>query len=446
MEGIAAAQGLTLAQPFPHRTSDTVWARCHQTRDRIYAQVSLATAEAGFDVLIEKSFDFEFPAWVKLSAWLPVEAGATQRVSLTFTSVPMPHHRFEHEFAIAYEREQRKRAYGPFHQLSEEAVGEWTRFILGKARARPSVRRDRLRVAALQFWRPRNKVAGLGFDFARWGVFVGLGATLLAVSASDLQLAFELYEEYLYYGELEEGWSDYLNPTPLVLAAAFLVTTLGGLVHLWRRRRRRVDINAGKPVGEPRYRRLADSWHTLVLGLGAEAEEVRQRLHAALTAGGMEGLRSWVERISYVGADGKQERDQLVLSFGRSMIFCHLYTYGDDLFVGWQAYVNFGEWVEKRVADGYDRSLGRPIRINTVVPGLHSVTEYDLIDLNSLIEWTHARMTAVVKRLVEERRIDQEIDFQILRSERRNLLDQDEKQQQAQLRKPSRSGGFVRRA
>jgi hypothetical protein len=36
------------------------------------------------------------------------------------------------------------------------------------------------------------------------------------------------------------------------------------------------------------------------------------------------------------------------------------------------------------------------------------------------MEWTHTQITKVVKQLIAERKIDQEIDFKIQRSERRS--------------------------
>ncbi|HET9254489.1 MAG TPA: hypothetical protein VFO16_04715 [Pseudonocardiaceae bacterium] len=38
-----------------------------------------------------------------------------------------------------------------------------------------------------------------------------------------------------------------------------------------------------------------------------------------------------------------------------------------------------------------------------------------------MIEWAHAKLVQLVKDLMEERKIDQEIDFKILRGERQDL-------------------------
>ena len=51
--------------------------------------------------------------------------------------------------------------------------------------------------------------------------------------------------------------------------------------------------------------------------------------------------------------------------------------------------------------------------------------EYDLIDLNSLIEIVHRCVTDVLKAMMEEYKIDQEVDFNIIRGDRDNALDRD---------------------
>ncbi len=80
-----------------------------------------------------------------------------------------------------------------------------------------------------------------------------------------------------------------------------------------------------------------------------------------------------------------------------------------------------GQWVEKTLAQGLDRESSQLVKVNTVEPGTQQVTEYDITDLSCVMEWTHAKLTKFVKDLMEERKIDQEIDFKILRGERQKL-------------------------
>jgi hypothetical protein len=59
---------------------------------------------------------------------------------------------------------------------------------------------------------------------------------------------------------------------------------------------------------------------------------------------------------------------------------------------------------------------------NRVIPATQRLNEYDLTDLNFLTEWLHRNVTRVVRTKLAEARIDQEIDFTILRESRRNLI------------------------
>jgi len=67
------------------------------------------------------------------------------------------------------------------------------------------------------------------------------------------------------------------------------------------------------------------------------------------------------------------------------------------------------------VATGIHKASGELTRVNTVGSGWQQLTEYDVTDINCLVEWTHAKLVRLVQRRMEERKIDQEIDFKSLR-------------------------------
>jgi hypothetical protein len=60
------------------------------------------------------------------------------------------------------------------------------------------------------------------------------------------------------------------------------------------------------------------------------------------------------------------------------------------------------------------------VTLMAVEPATQAVGEYDLVDLNCLLEWTHAQITKVLKQYLKEREIDQEIDFTIIRGDRKD--------------------------
>lgn len=199
-----------------------------------------------------------------------------------------------------------------------------------------------------------------------------------------------------------------------------LVFFIGLLATIAAARAPRLVRSSGKPMAEPRILHYLDSWQTVVFGAGDAEPLVRQRMIDRLTSAG-DRFHCGVERIWDWGLDGKTEREQIVLRLGRALVFTQIHRYGDDLYVGWDAQMNLGTWREKPLGSGIDRESGRRIRLQTVEQTLQRTTEYDLIDLNCLAEWTHAQVTQLLKQFLKERQIDQEIDFSIIRGERKGL-------------------------
>jgi hypothetical protein len=98
-------------------------------------------------------------------------------------------------------------------------------------------------------------------------------------------------------------------------------------------------------------------------------------------------------------------------------------------------FLNNEVWIEKTVTTGIDRQTGLLTQINTVRPGFQSLTEYDLTDLNCLMEWTHSKLVQLVRHQMDERDIDDEIDFRIIRGERQNVTEIRDPQQPAEKAK-----------
>jgi hypothetical protein len=80
--------------------------------------------------------------------------------------------------------------------------------------------------------------------------------------------------------------------------------------------------------------------------------------------------------------------------------------------------------VEKSLARGLDRGTRELVTINTVVRGWQNLSEYDVTDANLLTESCHEQLVSVLKAYMQEKRIDAELDFKILRGERQGLTEQ----------------------
>jgi hypothetical protein len=182
--------------------------------------------------------------------------------------------------------------------------------------------------------------------------------------------------------------------------------------------------SSGKSEREPRTLVLYDSWQAVLFGAAGSVPIVRARFDAILRDAPIRGFKSTVENIQYRALDSVEEREQIVLTAGRGIIYCQLYEFGADLYVGWQSFLNRGRWIESPVSSGVDRATGKRVEVKTVVPGTQALSEYDVMDLNCLTEWTHAQLVSLTRQLMKELQIDQEIDFKIIRGERSALNEQ----------------------
>jgi hypothetical protein len=220
----------------------------------------------------------------------------------------------------------------------------------------------------------------------------------------------------------------------LIVVAPFLLVI--GIVGLYvTGQSPRLVRSAGKPLAEPRFLTSLDSWQTVIFGGGIDAHDIRNRVIALFSARSQERFAFRSETIWRWGLDGKTEREQMVLRYGRALVFCRIYAYGGDLYVGWEADMNLGTWVERRVALGVDRETGQRVELMTVDAGVQKTSEYDLVDLNCLAEWTHAQIVQVLKKYLREKQIDQEIDFSIIRGQRQELSSADEPRKEAAERR-----------
>jgi hypothetical protein len=214
----------------------------------------------------------------------------------------------------------------------------------------------------------------------------------------------------------------------MYLGLAFLLVGLVGLVVI--NSGPRLVRAGGRPLAEPRTLFYLDAWQTVVFDAGGDAPRIREQILGLFSNATQQRFACTVEMIWHWGLDGKTEREQMVLRHGRSVVFCQIHQYGSDLYVGWDAHLNVGTWREKEIKSGIDRETGRRIRLVNVEQATQPTTEYDLVDLNCLLEWTHAQVTKVLKQYIREKEIDQEIDFQIIRGDRQKATDVDEQKKQ----------------
>jgi hypothetical protein len=391
---VAPVRSVADARPILDRSSNTVWGRAEKHRDELYDAFSEAVAQEGFQALLLKSDPFVYPPWVKVTCWVPQERrGYTERVGSIITIEARPYHRSEFEYTVTYTEKDHDKTISRVVPFAPATAKQIVRFLLHRG---PKPDFERFRMAAWQLWRTENKVEALSKDWlAISGLVLMAGGIVAMTSAAALGVAAVLF----------------------ALAAIAL-----GVFLAWKARKTPLVVRTeSKPQAQPRRLSRVDSLQTVLFGAGGQATRFREQFLEQLKSRPTEGFRYAVEKVWYWGLDGKEEREQIVLSTGRAIVFCQIYQYGADLYAGWDGHVNYGQWVEQAIARGFDAQMSKPVSISTVVPGSQSISEYDLIDLSCLMEWAHAQFVRLCKQLIQELKIDQEIDFKILRGERQGL-------------------------
>lgn len=375
-------------KPLIERNQTNGLSQAEGVRDHIYHLFEQAAAEYQVEILLLKSPPFTAPPWVRVECWLrhPQDSSLTLRSSAEFTIRPREFHRFPIEIDLTISNDKLRRTLRSIIAFEAKDIKNVLDFILFKRESRAFGFR-RCRSWPLQFWLPINKPARFGSDS-------------VSIVTSVL----------LWVGFFTVG-----------IGVGVILLVIGGILAYSNSKRHRHILNAGKPAQEPRSLIRLDSWQTLVWGLGCEHDSVNSAIEKQLAGITEDGFVMANESIWYWGVDGKEERVQLVVRFRRAIAFVHVYRYGDDLYVGWDAHVNCGTWVEKVVSGGYDKKTSELCSVHTIAAGWHVPTEYDITDANCLLERVHAAVTKVVRLKLVEHNIDQEIDFHILREERQNV-------------------------
>jgi len=374
--------GLDL-RPVLKRGSRSVWATAERCREQVYEALSRACQGEGVSCLLLRSNPYEHPASVLLECWVPGPGEATtERASLLVTLGTRPYHTYEIEYNLEITDRGRSKAYRRLWRFPDELAVALVRRLLRRGRM-PSLKPHMLRSWALDLGKRANRAPSLRRDWL---------AAMTGVS-----------------------WVVAVCTYGIGLALAVPLTVL-------LRRRDTLVRSPDKPAGEPRLLTAYDRWHVVVAGIGADWQAVRQRfLEQLRETAPLRKFSCEAELVWHRGLDDVEEREQFVLRSGRGILYCQVYQYGDDLYVGWDSYLNIGQWKEEEVARGIDRQTGRFVVVNSLVPGFQLATEYDAIDLSCLSEWTHAQLVRLLTELIAERKIDQEIDFTIVRGERQGL-------------------------
>lgn len=396
VEATSAAVDDQDVRPILPVADDTDWDRAAALRDR-FADAMAATLEREHvAATMLKSEPGNYPVWLRLEAWLPVEGArdplTRERSQLDLIIQARPFNRHTLIRGARLVRGKRVIAVAESTRFSERDVAAWTAHAIGRG-PRPS---------GQPFIGRRNPID------RRFRPRLFEPRTIVAAAVCVLFLLALLFRALL---------------VPVLLAIGGFTLIAAVVLLAFSRRYRYHDWVVPQPREAPRQLHHVDSWHAVLIGLATEAESLRQAIIAAIgaKAGELAEIRS--ERYGYRTPNGYEERERIVVSHRQAHVYVHIYPSGDNLFVGWQAHLNWARWAETAPVSTMDAGRRR-IAFRDIRPSWYTPTEYDVIDLEGLSALVHGALEREVKSLLTGRAIDQEIDFEVLRGDRIDALDQ----------------------
>lgn len=380
-------------RPFLGRSAQSVYERLEERRAALADHLKRELENRGFNGLVVESSPRAMSCWVKVVCWTPQDrqGGVHLRRTVVIEMVAHEHRRFQTEFTLRLSGQGVERVIPCVSDLDEAAVILLVRFLTEAIRfpRKSAFRRYRPVAASLWEWitLPKNRAVGLDRQ-----LLAGLRRFWLAWVLVGVALAFIVHFSLI-----------------LVSLAGIIVRLAYPIVF---------ERRAVRPMGEPRNPLRYDSWQTVIPDLGKDASVLREAVVTDLRAGRHDDAWIETERVWNWGLDAVVEREQVVLYFRRSLVFIEIHAYGDDLYVDWEAYLNFGVWLEKPSHSGFESGGKSPVVIYDLKAGVQALQEYDYSDCNFALEWVHATVKRHLKRLLAEHKIDEDIDFTIIRESR----------------------------
>ncbi len=426
------------ARPVRQFSSSTLWDEALARRDAFAERIRRTLAAGNVEALVFESEDGNYPPWVRVEAWTPVSAGAQNRADLEIVVDVRPYRETPIVVTARLTRGARKIEATEWPDFTADDVADWTKCALSLS-ARPAKYRPfrdwRMALAAslLPFlskphanpiaraYRPElvgSLAVALGWIGALGGAFVAFAALNAAIS------------------------SDEFNSRGLLLLLFAVAAAVAILAGYWLSQRERPDRRAvavvPQPLFDPRSTRLVDSWNAVIAGLGGDFENIRKRLIDRLRADETDaGVVGHEETYGHRVPNGFELRNRFVLAQHQAYVYVHLHRFGDDMFVGWQAFLNFAQWAETVPVSSKIEGR-RQIEFRELRRAYYQPTHIDIVELNALSERVHRKLERELKTILREKQIDQEIDFKVIRGDRESALAKSEQDDQ----KPGRKGGL----
>jgi hypothetical protein len=410
-ESVRSLESAYDGRPIRPVSTSAPWQKAIDLRDYIAGQIRDTLASECVAALVYESQIGNYPPWVKLEAWLPQgdDESLRRRTELEFIVDVRPYRQSEFIWTLRLVQGNKRIAVAERPSLGHSDVADWTRFAIGRgpkpaAYSGLSQAIKNLLGAVVPPLHPRHNPFAKKFRTGFWRPSRVLIAGFLLTYA---------------LGPIAQA-----NPAfSFALGLTVLVLIIGGVwTSIHARKRQKVVAVTPEPLTRPRSLSLVDSWHTAIAGLGADFERVRERVVKRVADARSLGADCRLELHSYRTPTGYEERERLVVAKDQGQVHVHVYPFGRDLYVGWHAFLNWAGWMETRPTTS-KVAFNRETDYIELRPGYYAPQQFDLMDLNSLSEFTHSRIENELRAILREKAIDQEVDFEIVRGDRNNALD-----------------------
>ena len=385
-------------------SDQSLWDDAERVRDDLADQIQAAFEQKGMVAWIRKSKPGEYPLLVNVDSWIrsdDTESSVTFDRSSLSISISVSAHRLS-PLLYSVDLRRHKKHFSRTHW--DLGLNDVPEFVDHLVRGGSKPRFFKERTSALE----RLVGALLPFvgnerqnDLVREARPKYLtGATICAVAGVFL-LLFALAG----------------LPLVGVVGAALVVTAV-----VISYRRPELDVVPKQPSRSPRNEIMVDSWHVSVPGAGRTFEQFRDRIHEAI-ARCDPGSDFSLEVHQHRTARGFEERERVVLFRGQATLHVHVYPFADDAFVGWNSYINCTRWAESNPISQTVRD-GKRLRYRGLEVGFQIPTHFDLMESDTLAEAVHRSLTEEIKTFLKEREIEADLDFQIIRGDRNQALNE----------------------
>ena len=342
------------SEEIPINDTDNIILKLNEKRDEIYQLFYEVSLELDISIECIKSSSFDLSTWVACKVSSKKNDYMTRESYIDIELLPMPFHIYDIPLVIELTKGNRMEKFENVIYLTKDDIRKILQMML-LANKIITFKPKQYSSSLLFFWRPQNKL-------------------------------------------IKEFRCNFFKPQDYLGLSLFKITT-------------------GKPPFEPRALVKLDSWQTVVFDIGYISDTISAELESKFSTIKEDKLQITREKVWYWGINGREEREQLVCIFNRAYVIVHIYSYGENLYIGWDANLNYARWEEYKVGEA---CFGTGLY--STQPIWEEVNEYDLNDTNFLLETVHSFLRQIIKQVMQEKKIDQEIDFNIVRESRKEAL------------------------